>query len=212
MSASDASEVGRRPRQRRSAERRRALYEESVRQFAANGVEATRVEDVVAAVGASWGTFFRYFPRKEDVLLEMGAEHLRLHVRPLADAALAEERPTRDAVRAVLLALAPADHSPALHAAALRELMRNAQRFAAMQQDGEMPFVVLLHRLLAEGQRRGEVRGDVDALSLALTVAAGAMLPMVQLGFAAGLAPEEVLRRSFSVLWPGLEPGAAEAG
>lgn len=204
MTPGESSEVGRRPQQRRSAEKRRALYEETLRQFAEKGVEETRVEDVVAAVGASRGTFFRYFPRKEDVLMEKAAVHMREHVRPLADAALADERPTHDAVLALVLALAPSDLPPVLHAAMLRELLANQQRFAAMQQAGEMPFVLLLHRLLAEGQRRGEVRGDVDALALAMTVAAGVVFPAAQLGLAGGRTPEQILRRGFSIVWPGV--------
>lgn len=36
--------------------------------FAENGYEATTVEDIAAAAGLSHMTFFRYFPRKEDVV------------------------------------------------------------------------------------------------------------------------------------------------
>ena len=38
------------------------------------GLDAARVEDIVAAAGVSWGTFFHYFPAKEDVLLDAAAE------------------------------------------------------------------------------------------------------------------------------------------
>ncbi len=103
----------------------------------------------------------------------------------------------------LLLALAPADHPPALHTAALRETFANQQRFAAMQQDDDRPLVMLAYALLAEGQRRGEVRADVDALSLAMTVVAGVLFPLVQTGFGAGPTPEAALRRSFSIVWPG---------
>jgi len=209
MTPGESSEIGRRPRQRRSAATRQALYEEALRQFAAHGVEATRVEDVVAAAGASWGTFFRYFPRKEDVLLEMTAEHLRLHVGPVVDVSLAARRPTRDAVLELLLALAPADHPPALHTAALRETFANQQRFAAMQQEGDRPLVMLCYALLAEGQRRGEVRADVDALSLAMTVVAGVLFPLVQTGFGSGPTLDAALRRGFSIVWPGVDAAAA---
>lgn len=209
MTPGESTEIGRRPQQRRSAAKRQALYEEAVRRFAADGVEATRVEDVVAAAGASWGTFFRYFPRKEDVLLEMTAEHLRRHVRPVVDAALSQQRPARDALLELLLALAPADHPPALHTAALRETFANQQRFAAMLQEGDRPLVMLAYALLAEGQQRGEVRADVDALSLAMTVVAGVLFPLVQTGFGGGPTPEAALRRSFSIVWPGVQASAA---
>jgi AcrR family transcriptional regulator len=63
------------PQQERGKAKRRALYDASVRAFAASGFEDARVEDIVAEAGVSWGTFYRYFPRKEDVLLQMGVEH-----------------------------------------------------------------------------------------------------------------------------------------
>lgn len=41
-------------------------------EYATVRVDAARVEDIVAAAGVSWGTFFHYFPSKEDVLLDAG--------------------------------------------------------------------------------------------------------------------------------------------
>lgn len=37
----------------------------------------TKVEAVIADADVSWATFFRYFPRKEDVLVEGIARHFR---------------------------------------------------------------------------------------------------------------------------------------
>ena len=36
---------------------------------------------MIADAGVSWATFFRYFPRKEDVLIELAARHFREQVR-----------------------------------------------------------------------------------------------------------------------------------
>ena len=66
----DEPPLGFRPRQERGVAARRRVYDAAIRQFAEKGVAATRIEDVVAAAGVAWGTFYRYFPRKEDVLLE----------------------------------------------------------------------------------------------------------------------------------------------
>jgi AcrR family transcriptional regulator len=70
----DEPPLGFRPRQARGVAARTRVYDAAIRQFAEQGVAATRIEDVVAAGGVAWGTFYRYFPRKEDVLLEAGSE------------------------------------------------------------------------------------------------------------------------------------------
>jgi AcrR family transcriptional regulator len=56
-------------RARKKAETRRALQQQALRMFLSKGYEATTVEEIAAAAGVSHMTFFRYFPRKEDVVL-----------------------------------------------------------------------------------------------------------------------------------------------
>src|SRR3954453_15816404 len=94
-----------RPQQERGKAKRQLVYEAAVRGFAQSGFDQARIEDVVADAGVSWGTFFRYFPRKEDVLLEMGVEHYRKHVLPDARHGLANGRPVRRTVRDMHAAL-----------------------------------------------------------------------------------------------------------
>src|ERR1700749_1434601 len=67
------------PRQRRAAATRRRLYEAAMAEYARVGLDAARVEDIVAAAGVSWGTFFHYFPAKEDVLLDAAADVCRAY-------------------------------------------------------------------------------------------------------------------------------------
>jgi AcrR family transcriptional regulator len=55
-------------RSRKKAETRRAIQEHALRLFDEKGYEATTVEDIAAAAGVSHMTFFRYFPRKEEVV------------------------------------------------------------------------------------------------------------------------------------------------
>ena len=45
--------------------------------FLRDGVEATTVEAIAAAAGVSKPTFYLYFQRKEDLLLEYGLQRLR---------------------------------------------------------------------------------------------------------------------------------------
>jgi AcrR family transcriptional regulator len=55
-------------RSRKKAETRRAIQEHALRLFDEKGYEATTVEDIAAAARVSHMTFFRYFPRKEEVV------------------------------------------------------------------------------------------------------------------------------------------------
>jgi AcrR family transcriptional regulator len=43
------------------------VYEAAMAEYERAGVENARVEDIVAAAGVSWGTFFHYFPTRDRV-------------------------------------------------------------------------------------------------------------------------------------------------
>ena len=92
------------PRQRRAVATRRRLYEAAMAEYAQVGLEAARVEDIVAAAGVSWGTFFHYFPAKEDVLLDAAAEICRAYAAATG-AGLAAGQDTESVLAAAFSAL-----------------------------------------------------------------------------------------------------------
>lgn len=55
-------------RARKRAATKHAIQEHALRLFAEKGYDATTVEEIAAAAGVSHMTFFRYFPRKEEVV------------------------------------------------------------------------------------------------------------------------------------------------
>ena len=126
--------LGFEPRQKRGVEARERAFQEAMRQFGEKGVQETRVEDIVAAAGLGWGTFYRYFPRKQDVLLTAAVRYHIEHVGPLIEAALADpDRPARDiALQLFLALLSPAEYPPHLTAAVLLETIHERDRFVAM--------------------------------------------------------------------------------
>jgi AcrR family transcriptional regulator len=207
--------IGPRPKQARGVEKRRRVYEAALAEFERQGVEMARVEDIVAAAEVSWGTFFRYFPRKEDVLLEAAVEEYQGRIRPAVEALLAAgDVPTRDIVETLFEGLTRSHLPPHVHGAMLQEVMNLPARFAELLGDETQPVIVLLAHVLEEGARRGEVRADVDPLILAGVLAAGTLFPVAQgaygdlpalRGMPSRADPVAVLGQALGVAWSAVE-------
>ena len=206
--------IGPRPRQARGVEKRRRVYEAALAEFAEHGVENARVEDIVATAEVSWGTFFRYFPRKEDVLLEAAVEEYGRRVMPAVVKLLEADAPTRDIVETLFDGLTRSSLPPHVHGAMLHEVMNLPTRFASLLGEGDEPVLMLLRRVLARGVERGEVRDDVDPLILASVLAAGTLFPVAQGAYGELPAlqavrqvgdPVAVLRQALSVAWTAVE-------
>jgi AcrR family transcriptional regulator len=194
------------PTQARGAEKRDRIYRSALSSYEEQGVAATRVEDVIADAEVSWATFFRYFPRKEDVLIELAARHYRDRVRTVAEEGLRDQRLGVRTVteRAFTALLRAGEASPGLHSAALLEVFASPARFAALVGEGHpQPMVGLVADLLTEAQRRGELRRGIDPGAAALTVVAGALLPGAQAA-AAGIDPTGPVSSALDLLWGGL--------
>ena len=85
---------------KRSDRTRAAIRKAADALFIEHGVDATTVEAICAAAGVSKGTFYLYFRRREDLLLEYGLQRLR-RIRDMLPDLLS--RPTfREALNALL--------------------------------------------------------------------------------------------------------------
>lgn len=196
------------------------MYAAAMQQFAHNGFAEARVEDVVAAAGVAWGTFYRYFPRKEDVLLEAAVVQFREQLVPLVEADLADPgHSTREkALRLLIALLEPGDQPAQLRGEILKQVVDHRERFAEMLGQSGHPLVSLLARILAHGQERGEVRTDIDRFTLAGTLIAGTALSTIYAYYgsfrgqgAAGRAVDipTLVEPIFEIVWHGLEPRRA---
>jgi len=68
MTTSTTAQTG--LRERKKARTRASLREHALRLFRDQGYQATTVEQIAAAAEVSPSTFFRYFPTKEDLILQ----------------------------------------------------------------------------------------------------------------------------------------------
>ena len=146
---------------RRTERTRSAIREAANRLFLERGVDATTVDAICAAAGISKGTFYLYFHRKEDLLVEYGLQRLRLWRDMLPDL-IASKRTFRESVDAIL-------HALVREKAWGREVAGRALLEMGTSWEG-LPVAAphkLIEPLVELAQARGELRRDIpsDALS-----------------------------------------------
>ena len=87
-------------RERKKARTRAAIREHALRLFREQGYGATRVEQIAEAAEVSPATFYRYFPTKEDVVLQDDLDVLTLEALEAQPAGLSPLAAVRGAVAA----------------------------------------------------------------------------------------------------------------
>jgi AcrR family transcriptional regulator len=142
-------------------------------EFAQVGVDAARIEDIVAAAGVSWGTFFHYFPAKEDVLLVAAADITRAYSEALADgltAGLDTATVLGGGFGAMRDAAFAATDSAALRTQMTSYVLNHPGRLTAVLGDSGVPPIAATTAVVLEGQRRGEIHPDYPAEALAVII------------------------------------------
>jgi AcrR family transcriptional regulator len=96
-------------RERKKAKTRAAIREHALRLFRERGYSATTVEQIAAAAEVSPATFFRYFPTKEDVVLQDDLDVVTLEALQAQPAALGPIAAMRAATRAMFAGMGPGE-------------------------------------------------------------------------------------------------------
>src|SRR5713101_2274261 len=94
-------------RERKKARTRAAIREHALRLFREQGYAATTVDQIASAAEVSPSTFFRYFPTKEDVVLQDDFDVLALEVFEALPAELSPIAAFRAAAATIFGTLAP---------------------------------------------------------------------------------------------------------
>jgi AcrR family transcriptional regulator len=155
------------PRGKRESNKRRrkeTLYLVAMDLFREQGFDETRVEDITQAAGVAKGTFFNYFPTKEDVLLYIGERQMSRLGAALSNgsgAKLSQERSSVAALKFLMRALADSlEEDRDLVKLAVNKAMKIAH--LAPSSGGRFSFSGLVAILISRGQRSGEIHPDVD--------------------------------------------------
>jgi TetR/AcrR family fatty acid metabolism transcriptional regulator len=160
--------------QRGAKDKRQRILAAAVAVFARKGYFAARVSDIAGKAGVADGTIYLYFRNKEDVLVRLFDEVMAEHVVQAREAVralpTAPERLLAVARRHLAVLGANRDLAVVFQVE-LRQSTHFMERFTASWLHD---YFELLDEVIAEGQRDGSIRGDVNR-KLAAKVLFGAL-------------------------------------
>ncbi|MFZ0832952.1 MAG: TetR/AcrR family transcriptional regulator [Mycobacterium sp.] len=170
--------------QARSVETKRALVQAAMALWRTNGYANTTVADICRAAGVSKALFYFYFPRKEDVLFEVGVLSTKSAQRTVHDM-LAEPYEIPAVVDAALTTLerSMARNPRELIIETILEGYRHEHRILAGEQPAD-PGLGMFAELFEKARQDGKLAADVDVRRLAYL--AGALVSEGARHWAAG--------------------------
>ena len=205
----------------RRAGRRAEMIAAARRCFARDGYHQTSMPDIAAEAGLSAGAFYRYFPSKDDIVLEVAGQAFAMIFAPVAElldddlpvtpgdlVAAATATVGGDGAVAVDGTAVPVDELLPAAVHAWGEIFRNDE-LREQATAGVERNLARLAEVLRRGQRAGTVRAELDP-------AAGARVLMALVhGFvlqraAFGLDAEAFVRAARALFGGGPGAGGAE--
>jgi AcrR family transcriptional regulator len=153
-------------RERHSAAVRQRLYDAAMHLVARQGFQETTVEEITQAADVGKGTFFNYFPSKEELFNAFGEIRLG-KVRAALEAAQQGRESIATILRRLELTLA---EDPGRSGELARSILLTLLSSETVRTHGcerLKQAQAMYTQILTLGQKRGEVRRDVAAADLA---------------------------------------------
>ena len=171
---------------RRKIATRERIVREAFALFAHQGFASTTVEAIVTRADVAKGTFFNYFPRKEALITDLFERRLRSAVANATDL-IGIGIPVRDKLLDLYSEAASGHEDDAPQTRAL--LAAEAARAMGSSSDADYArqWLALVHELVRQGQRSGELRPALDAVHVSRVL--NAVYVAVLDAWAAGGAP-----------------------
>lgn len=153
-------------RERKKQRQREAIVTAAVTLFRERGFEETRIQDILEHAEISLGTFYNYFPGKDAVLDEFGANVIASYIELARHELEAADQTVADRVRALARACGRAFSSDPEF---MTVVVTQSRAFGGRGQlpARDVPIYGLLSLLFDEGQSKGEIRQDLPTMELA---------------------------------------------
>ncbi len=153
-------------RERHSAAVRQRLFDAAMHLVAQRGFQATTVEEITQAADVGKGTFFNYFPSKEELLTSFGEIRLG-KVRAALEAAKLGREPISAILHRLELTLA---EDPGRSGELARSILLTLLSSETVRLHGCARLKLaqsMFAQIFTLGQKRSEIRRDVSAVDLA---------------------------------------------
>jgi AcrR family transcriptional regulator len=153
-------------REEKKVEQRRAILDAAVALFRKRGYEQTRVQDIIARLRISEATFFNYFPTKDALLYEFAVEDIERSTTAIRDELERHDRSVPDRIRSIMSSWLFGWASDRQFNALVVNRTRLLAGPRGELREKALRNYDLLAELFTEGQKRGEIRSDMDPLQL----------------------------------------------
>lgn len=178
----DASAAPRRTR--RSARTRERILQAATEVFARRGFHGARVADIAELAGIAYGLVYHHFRNKDEILAAIFSERWSQYVRYVDEIATSEQTFNEQIGHLVHFWVETWRQDPHLMTVMINEISRSYEFIEAHDVGTVLVAFDAVERLIVRGQRRGEVRDDVDAKLV--TYAAMGMAEMILTGYVIG--------------------------
>ena len=141
-------------------EKRRRILRAAITVFARKGYHASKVSDVATEAGVAYGLVYHYFGSKEQ-LLDTIFRRTWTNMLEAVEEVERADAPTREQIRAIAqIVLGAWQLDPDLIRVLIREVARGPQLEQEIDEIGRA--FDALERVVARGQKKGELRADVE--------------------------------------------------
>ena len=148
----------------RSSDKRRRILDGALKAFARKGFYNTKVSEIAAEAGVADGTIYLYFKNKDDLLISLFEDRMEWINERLGTELARVKGKTFERVRTfVHLHFRLVLEDPELAEFITVELRQSAKFVKEYKNPKFGDYLRILQRLVEQGQREGEIRGDLDA-------------------------------------------------
>ncbi|MCO5315346.1 MAG: TetR/AcrR family transcriptional regulator [Solirubrobacterales bacterium] len=149
-------------------ERRRQILDAAVRVFARQGFHSTRVADIADEADVAYGLVYHYFDSKEQVLNELFSQRWSLLIEAIDEAGKSGSSPREKLGVVAGFIIDSYRYDPDLMKVIIVEVTRAANSFGRTHLDEINAAYARIAAIVAEGQRSGTFREDIDPVFAAM--------------------------------------------